>query len=109
MEMQKIVPQYKLMLFYDLPQSNVESYLHFVMTEMVPQVQAHNVLMFQIFHTVWGENGCPLRQAEFVAEDLGTIQDLLDSDDWHDLETKLLTYTTNYRRKVVKFRPGFQI
>jgi hypothetical protein len=108
MEKQKIIPQYKLMLFYDLPQTNVESYLNFVMTEMVPQVQAHNVIMFQVFHTVWG-SGCPLRQAEFVAEDLETIHELLDSEDWHALETKLLGYTTNYRRKVVKFRPGFQI
>jgi len=33
----------------------------------------------------------------------------MDSDTWHGLEDKLLQYATNYNRKIVKFRPGFQL
>jgi hypothetical protein len=63
--------------------------------------------MFRVFHTLWGDY--PLRQAEFVAEDLGTIQEVLASEMWQDLEMKLLQHATNYHRKVVRFRPGFQL
>jgi hypothetical protein len=50
-----------------------------------------------------------MRQVEYVAEDLETVQRVVNSDTWQDLETKLLRYTTNYSRKVVEFRLGFQM
>lgn len=102
-----IIPRYKLILCYDLPSGNREEYFHFVMNEMIPAVQAQGLYMFRVFHTLWGDY--PLRQAEFVAEDLGTIQEVLASEMWQDLEMKLLQHATNYHRKVVRFRPGFQL
>ena len=103
----QIVPRYKLMLFYDLPAADPEKYYSFVMTELVPSVQSMGLYMFRVYHTLWG-NDCPLRQAEFVAEDLATIQAALSSDQWKEIEAKLAEHTTNYHRKIVKFRPGFQ-
>ena len=102
-----IIPRYKLMLFYDLPPGDREEYFQFVMNEMIPAVQEQGLYMFRVFHTLWGDY--PLRQAEFVAEDLDTIQLLLASETWKDLEAKLLQHATNYHRKIVRFRPGFQL
>ncbi len=103
----QIIPRYKLMLFYDLSPGLPESYYEFVMQEMIPTAQDMGLYMFRVFHTVWGN--CPLRQAEFVAEDWATMQAVLASEEWSMLEKKLLRYASNYRRKVVKFRPGFQM
>ncbi len=103
---QRIIPRYKLMLFYDLTTSDVEVYYDFVMSELVPSLRDRGLHMAMVYHTLWGS--CPIRQVEFVSEDLATIQGLLDSDLWRSLEVKLLEHATNYHRKVVRFRPGFQ-
>lgn len=102
-----IVPRYKLMLFFDLLPGTNEAYYSFVMNEMVPTAQSMGLYMVQVYHTVWGE--CPLRQAEFVSEDLETLQEVLDSDSWQGIEHKLNSFVSNYHRKIVPFRPGFQL
>jgi len=102
-----IVPRYKLMLFYDLKPQAMDAYYDFIMNEMIPTAQEMELYIFRVFHTVYGD--CPLRQAEFVAEDLDTIRQVMESDAWHGLEDKLLQYATNYNKKIVKFRPGFQL
>jgi hypothetical protein len=103
-----IIPRYKLMLFYDPVPALSDRYYQFVMNEMVPTAQNGGLYMFRVFHTAWGTDQ-PVRQAEFVAEDLDSIRALLDSDEWRTLEEKMAQYCTNYHRKVVKFRPGFQL
>jgi len=102
-----IIPRYKLMLFYDLKPGDHEAYYQFLMNDFVPAAQRMGLHMGQIYHTLWGD--CPLRQAEFVAEDLVTIQSVLASEHWRALEHTLQQHAHNYRRKIVPFRPGFQI
>jgi len=104
---QSIIPRYKLMLFYDLKPGGHDAYYEFVMNDFLPSTQKMGLYVAQVYHTLWGE--CPLRQAEFVAEDLRTIQAVLASARWQRLEHQLLRHAANYRRKVVPFRPGFQI
>lgn len=102
-----IIPRYKLMLFYDLKPGDHEPYYQFVMNDFVPAAQDMGLYMAQVYHTLWGN--CPLRQTEFVAEDLDTIQAVLASEHWQMLEHALQQHAHNYRRKIVPFRPGFQI
>ncbi len=102
----RIIPRYKLLLFYDLTPGQAEEYYNFIMNEMIPSAHDMGLYIFRVFHTLWGDY--PLRQAEFVAEDLDTIETVLASDRWQALEVKLLQHATNYSRKVVRFRPGFQ-
>ncbi len=106
-----ITPRYKLMLFYDLTATDTEDYYRFVMTEMVPTLQALGLYIFRVFHTIPAQsgNGHRMRQVEFVAENLGTIRDVLGSDAWDDFEEKLLKHAANYTRKIVRFRQGFQL
>jgi hypothetical protein len=101
------MPRFKLMLFYDLATGDIEEYYQFVMTEMVPAIQDMGLYIFGVYHTLWGDY--PHRQAEFVAEDLATIHHVLDSEAWHELESRLQQYTTSYSRKIVRFRSGFQL
>lgn len=102
-----IVPRYKLILYFDLEPGTNERYYSFVMNEMVPAFQSMGLYMIQVYHTVWGT--CPVRQAEFAAEDLMTVRTALESEHWQSLENKLTGMVSNYRRKVVPFRPGFQL
>ncbi len=108
---QPIVPRYKLMLFYDLTTQNSEAYYQFVMTEMIPVAHEMGLYIFRAFHTIPGtqKDYRPMRQVEYIAEDLQTIRRVLDSDVWHELEARLADHVSNYHRKVVKFRQGFQM
>lgn len=108
---QSIIPRYKLMLFYDLATSDMEAYYQFVMTEMIPAVHGMGLYIFRAFHTIPGPltEGQPMRQVEYIAEDLETIENVLKSEVWQDLETRLTNYVNNYSRKIVRFRQGFQL
>jgi hypothetical protein len=107
-----IVPRYKLMLFYNISSQDVDTFYQFVMDEMVPALHEMGLYIFRAFHTIPGplaEEQYPLRQVEYVAEDLETIQSVLESEKWQELESRLLGHVTNYSRKIVRFRQGFQL
>ncbi len=107
----QITPRYKLMLFYDIATRETEAYYEFVMTEMIPALHERGLYIFRAFHTIPGPQGDnhPMRQVEFVSETLETIQEVLDSTKWAEFERRLLEHAVNYRRKIVRFRPGFQM
>jgi hypothetical protein len=106
-----IVPRYKLMLFYDLADRHTEEYYQFVMNEMIPTLQGMDVYVFRAFHTISGEQDSNHRnrQVEYVAENLEAIESALKSEQWQAMEAKLRDYVTNYSRKIVRFRQGFQL
>ncbi len=106
-----ITPRYKLMLFYDLAGHETEAYYQFIMTEMIPSLREMGLYIFRAFHTIPAP-GCDtnhMRQVEFIAEDLETVRNVLESEQWERFETRLLQHATNYERKIVHFRHGFQL
>lgn len=102
----RIVPRYKVLLVYDLDSPDTNSYYQFVMGEFVPAVQAMGLYMLEAWHTAYGSY--PIRLVGFVAEDLDTIREAFESDTFRRLEATFQRYVTNYTRKVVAFREGFQ-
>ena len=102
-----IVPNYKLLLAYDIDaSSDLDSYYQFVSGEFLPAVQQMGLYMLEAWHTAYGAH--PIRLTGFVAEDMETISDALDSEVWRRMEDKLLRFVSNYTRRVVRFREGFQ-
>ncbi len=105
-EREIIIPRYKLIISYDVNPANHENYFRFVMSEFVPTLQEMGLYMTEAWHTAYGDY--PLRMAGFVAEDIETIQRLLGSDQWLELERRFQDYVRNYSLTVVPYRPGFQ-
>lgn len=103
---QIIIPRYKMIVTYDLLPGDRDSYYQFVMGELVPALQDMKVYMTEAWHTGYGNH--PLRMMSFVAEEYTTIQDLLESTRWRELESQLQMYVENYTRKVIEYRRGFQ-
>jgi hypothetical protein len=101
-----IVPRYKMIVSYDVIPSTQDSYYQFVLGEMVPAMQEMGVYMTEAWHTAYGEY--PIRMVTFVAEEVDIIYDMLESERWGDLETRLLSFIRNYTRKVVPYKQGFQ-
>ena len=101
-----IIPHFKMILSYDVLPNNHDNYYQFILGEMVPAMQEMGVYMTEAWHTAYGEY--PIRMISFVSEEIETINSMLGSDRWNDLETRLMSYIRNYCRKVIEYRQGFQ-
>ena len=101
-----IIPRFKLLIRYNVKSTTNEDYFQFVINEFVPAMQELGLYMIQVYHTAYGNR--PMRQLEFVAEDLDTVRSAMQSEAWKGLYEKLSHYISDYDQKLVKFRDGFQ-
>jgi hypothetical protein len=102
----RIIPQYRLLMRYDIRLEMYEPYYQYVMNEFVPALHNMGLYMYGIWHTAYGEY--PLRQVEFVTDNLRTVMEVFQSDHWRKLENKLKSFTTHYDRKLVRYQDRFQ-
>ncbi|MBN2471813.1 MAG: hypothetical protein JXN59_13915 [Anaerolineae bacterium] len=102
-----IVPKYNLVLTYDLLPASEEDFYRFALGEFVPGMQGLGLYLARAWHTAYGNY--PLRQSEFVAEDLATIRAALADETFAHLEERMLSFVTNYERKILPFAEGFQV
>jgi hypothetical protein len=96
----------KLLIIYNVKPSREEAYYRFIMGEFMPTAQSIGLHMGEIWRTAWGDY--PQRLIELIAESPGTLQDILDSERWREMETKLERYVDDYQRRTVPYRNGFQ-
>jgi hypothetical protein len=102
----RIIPQYRLLMRYDIRLEMYEPYYQYVTNEFVPALQSMGLYMSAIWHTAYGEY--PLRQVEFVTDNLDTVREVFQTERWHKLEAKLQSFTTHYERKLVRYQDRFQ-
>lgn len=96
----------KLLLTYNVIPEHQEEYMNFMVNALVPTVQQMGLTSAGVWHTVYGDY--PARLIVFVADDQDMMDRLLEGKTWHDLESRLEGYVTDYKRRVVAFQPGFQ-
>jgi len=96
----------KLLLTYDPIAERREDYFRYVLGEFVPALEHLGLKMSEAWHTAYGEY--PLRLTGFVAPDQDTLEGILKSEAFADLESRLQEYVANYRRRVVPLRRRFQ-
>jgi len=97
----------KLLLEYDVNQDTLQEYYQFVMGQYVPTLQSMGLQMSEAWHTAYGD--APNRLLGFVCGDKQTMDNLLTSDAWVDLNDQLEKYVTDFRYKIIPYRGGFQI
>jgi len=97
----------KLLLEYDVNQDTLQEYYQFVMGQFVPTLQSMGLQMSEAWHTAYGD--APNRLLGFVCGDKQTMDNLLTSDAWVDLNDQLEKYVTDLRYKIIPYRGGFQI
>lgn len=102
-----ITPRYNLVFTYDIERDREEAYYRFALSEFVPAMQGLGLYLLRAWYTAYGNY--PGRQSEFVAEDLATIQEALDSEAFLKIEERLLDFVTNYNRRIFEFSDRFQM
>lgn len=102
----RIIPHYRLVIQYDIRLETYDAYYQFVTNEFVPALHTMGLYMTAVWHTAYGDY--PLRQIEFVTDDLKSARATFQSSRWQTLEARLLEFTTNYERKLLPYRDTFQ-
>ena len=104
---QHIRPRYKLILFYNIRPDKQDQYYRYMLSSFVPAIQKLGVYMHMAWHVAYGDY--PMRKIEFVTENAEVLRQLFLSDEWDELESKLMRFVQDYERKVVDYRNGFQV
>ena len=96
----------KLLLTYDPLPKHREEYFRYVLGEFVPALENLGLTLCEAWHTAYGQY--PLRLTGFIAEDRETLDTVLASPEFMELESRLQDFVINYRRKIVPQQPRFQ-
>jgi len=96
----------RLLITYDVYEDNQQPYYQYVVGEFLPAAQQLGLVLTDAWHTVYGNY--PARLLSFVGRDQASVAATLDRDEWRQLEEKLLTFVSDYKRKIVPYRERFQ-
>jgi hypothetical protein len=96
----------KLLLSFDPIPGKREAYFHYVLGEFIPALEHLGLTMCEAWHTAYGSY--PLRLTGFLAEDRQTMEDIISSEDFLEMEDKLQEFVLNYKRRIVLVRESFQ-
>ena len=96
----------KLLIVYNIKPAQEEIYYRFMMGEFLPAAQGMGLIMVEGWHTAWGNY--PQRLIGLVAESYSVLEQILDREQWREMELKLGQYVTDYQRQIVPFRIGLQ-
>jgi hypothetical protein len=96
----------KLLITYDPIPERWEAYFRYMLGEFVPALEHLGLTMCEAWHTAYGEY--PLRLSAFTAPDEISMEQVLASEAFRELEDRLKEFVTNYQRKIVPVRERFQ-
>jgi hypothetical protein len=96
----------KLLIAYNVKTGREEEYYRFVMGEFLPTAQSIGLEIVEAWRTVWGDY--PERLIAMAADSQAELNEILDGERWQEMETKLGSYVSDYQRRAVPFRSGFQ-
>jgi hypothetical protein len=92
---------------WDIKPGAESEYFEFIVREFAPGMMKLGMQPTEAWYTVFGE-GPQILQGS-VAEDLPAMQAILDSEEWHGLQSKLFEYVTNFNSKIVQATSRFQL
>ena len=98
---------YKIVLTDDVKPETQQEYYQFVMGQYVPTIQSMGFQMSEAWHTAYGN--APNRLIGFVCRSRQTMDNLLDNEEWLELNEQLDQFVTNFSYKVMPYKQGFQI
>lgn len=96
----------KLLLTYDPIPEHREAYFRFVLGEFVPAMEQLGLTMCDAWYTAYG--AYPLRLTGFIAADIDTLESILYSSAFKNLEIQLQEFVSNYARRIVPRSSRFQ-
>lgn len=97
----------KLLMSWDIKPGQENEFFEFIMREFAPGTMKMGLKTTDVWYTIYGDG--PQMQTEAVTEDLETMRDIINSNEWKELHSRLTNYVTNFKQKVVQATGRFQI
>ncbi len=97
----------KLLMSWDIKPGQENEFFEFIMREFAPGTMKMGLKTTDVWYTIYGDG--PQMQTEAVTEDLETMRDIINSNEWKELHSRLTNYVTNFNQKVVRATGRFQI
>jgi len=95
----------KMLLTYNILPAAQEEYMRFMMNVFMPTLKRLGLEEMGVWWTAYGDY--PNRLLAFVADE-PEMRAALNDDRWKQVEARLEQYVTDYTRRIVPFKPGFQ-
>lgn len=99
----------KILMNWDIKPGLDQEYFEFVMREWVPNTTKLGLTPIEAWYNVYSQSGAPQVMAGALAEDEEAMRDIITSDDWADLQDKLMEYVDNYSHKIVRVTGEYQM
>jgi hypothetical protein len=97
----------KLLMKWDIKTGHEQSYFEFVMKEFAPGLMRLGLQPTEAWYTVYGKG--PQFLTGVVTNDLVTMRQILDGDEWQALRGQLLEHVVNFSHKVIQASGRFQL
>lgn len=96
----------KLIMTWDIAPEHEQEYFEFVVREFLPGVQNMGFELSDAWATVYGSQ--PQIMVGATLPSKTQAKEVMCSDEWKQLNNKLLDYVSNYNQKMIEMRGGFQ-
>ena len=97
----------KLLISYNIDLDDSQEYYQFVLGKYIPAMQSMGLEMSEAWHTAYG--AYPNRLIGFISRDGQLLRELMDGEEWEELNEELSELVTELEFKVIPYRLGFQI
>jgi len=95
-------PGYKLLLNYEVNPEKFHEYRQFMTTTYVPSMGTMGFQLREAWRTAYGAG--PDHLVEFVCKQRGTLEDIVENDEWIGMNEQLQKYVTEFSYKGVPYR-----
>jgi hypothetical protein len=97
----------KLLMSWDIKPGQEAAYFEFIVKEWAPGVMKLGFQPTEAWYTVVGDG--PQILTGGITEDFETMREILESEEWRNLQEKLFAFVTNFQQKVVRATGRFQL
>lgn len=98
---------FKLLMTWNIRSGHEDDYFEFMVREFGPGLAKLGIRPTDAWYTAYGDR--PQILTGGIVESLENLQQALESDEWHKLKERLLTYVTDYSQKIIRASGGFQL
>lgn len=97
----------KLLMSWDILPGQEQTYFEFAMRTFAPELMKLGWQPTEAWYTLYGEG--PQILTAGITDSVDKMREILDSDEWEELQISLLEYVTNFEYKVVPATGRFQM
>jgi len=96
----------KVIMSWDIIPGREQEYFEFVVRRFMPGVQKLGMALSDAWVTIYGEH--PQILVGAVVPGLEKAEAIISSEEWHEMNDRLLDFVQNYELKVAPLEGGFQ-